>query len=129
MADMNNKEFDKFNEIDDIANGLYFRGDTHYKEEYVLLPLGRYMLSEMKKGRKMEEITQEEIEPFKIINFYKDYDCRLLASIEGIDLDKKIFFDIPKLCAYIREQKKKGRDSSDITLEEVKHLIIKNPDK
>ncbi|MBQ3137233.1 MAG: hypothetical protein IJB74_07120 [Clostridia bacterium] len=65
---MNNKEFNK---LDDIANGLYCRGDTPYKEEYVLLPLGRYMLSEMKKGRKMEEITQEEIECFKIKNFYK----------------------------------------------------------
>ena len=43
-----------FNELDDIADGLYCRGDVDYVEEYVLPPLGRYILSEMKKGRKID---------------------------------------------------------------------------
>lgn len=60
-----------FDEIDDIANGLYCRGDTGYKEEYVLPPLGRYILAEMKKGRRRENITEEEVEQFKITNYYK----------------------------------------------------------
>lgn len=60
-----------FNEIDDIANGLYCRDDTGYKEEYVLPPLGRYILAEMKKGRRREDITEEEVEQFKITNYYK----------------------------------------------------------
>ncbi len=65
---INNKGFD---ELDDIANGLYCRNDTGYKEEYVLPPLGRYILAEIKKGRRQEDITEEEIEQFKIINYYK----------------------------------------------------------
>lgn len=60
-----------FDKLDDIANGLYCRGDTSYKEKYVLLPLGKYILAEIAKGRKREDITQEEIEQFKIKNFYK----------------------------------------------------------
>ena len=66
--DINKKNFNK---LDDIADGLYCRGDTGYKEEYVLPPLGRYILAEMAKGRKMQDITEEETEQFKIVNYYK----------------------------------------------------------
>lgn len=65
---MNNKNFNK---LDDIADGLYCRGDTGYIEEYVLPPLGRYILTEIEKGRKQEDITEEEVEQFKIKNYYK----------------------------------------------------------
>ena len=55
----------------------------------------------------------------------KDYEkSRLIASSEGVTSDKIIKFDIPKLCEYIREQKRKGRKSEDIKLDEIKHLII-----
>ena len=50
---------------------------------------------------------------------------RLLASSEGVDFNNMLKFDIPKLCEYIRDQKRKGRKSEDITLDEVRHLIIK----
>ena len=56
----------------------------------------------------------------------KDYDGgTLYASSEGIDLSKRTAFDIGKLCAYIKEQRKKGRNPEDITQEELKPFIIK----
>ena len=49
----------------------------------------------------------------------------MLASSEGVDFNNMLKFDIPKLCEYIRDQKRKGRKAEDITLDEVRHLIIK----
>lgn len=55
----------------------------------------------------------------------KDYDSRVLACSDTVDIAKNIKFDVPELCAYIREQKRKGRKSEEITFEEVKHLLVK----
>lgn len=59
----------------------------------------------------------------------KDYNSRLLAWTDLKEYDNQIIFDIPKLNAYIKEQKRKGRKSEDITLDEIKHLIVRNIDK
>lgn len=55
----------------------------------------------------------------------RDYDSRILICSDTVDISKSIKFDVPKLCAYIKEQKKKGRKSEDITFEEVKQLLVK----
>ena len=56
----------------DTYGGCDFIGDTGYKEEYVLLPLGKYIKEQLAIGRVMGDITSEEVEQFKIVNYYKN---------------------------------------------------------
>ena len=56
----------------------------------------------------------------------KDYDGgRLLASSGNIDINKMPAFDIGKVYAYVKEQRSKGRNPEDITLEELEPFIRK----
>lgn len=55
---------------------------------------------------------------------FVDYPGGLIVSSTKKQREKLIHFDIPKLCAYIRNEKRKGRKNEDITLEEVKQFII-----
>lgn len=53
-----------------------------------------------------------------------DYPSRLIASSTKEQQESLVKVDIPKICAYIRGERKKGRKNEDITLEEVKQFII-----
>lgn len=55
----------------------------------------------------------------------RDYDSGILACSDTVEISDSIKFDVPKLNAYIKEQKKKGRKAEDITFDEVKHLLVK----
>lgn len=54
-----------FKELDDFE-GCYFKGKSDCEEKYRIRDVGYYIKSQLEKGRKVEDISLAELEPFKI---------------------------------------------------------------